>query len=191
MSGDSPHRHNDLKTPKGPIWVPPDKKFSPNSLLRVLQAVRQTADRVGVKRPKFLELLQEEWKRAGSRYQVSVITDQIFKACERGKSPLFYWEIEAYAHQAKVPSAVFLIISRLTQHKRHVLDKSARRAQRGVGPESPEAITAGMLALLDHYANTVDAKTEITDWDIRSMIDAYQNAAKLKAIEQHTSQEQS
>lgn len=164
-------RYNQPRKPAKPRIVPKDKKKSPNSLRRVLVAVRNSQGPEGtqIARPEFLDLLIAAWIAAGSRYGIDRPSVQIFRATEMGRTPLFYWEIENYAHLVNVPSAVLLLVSRLIEDKLPKPD-AARRPNAFI---RAEAIVSGIRGLLDAFDKHVAAKSEISDGDIRLLIDAY------------------
>lgn len=176
-------KHYKSQEPDPPTDLDEEKKRSPNSLRRVFNAIRQVYPGGPFKHPAFLKRLDSAWKRDGCRYRVPEVTGQVFRAAEDGSAPLMYWHMESYANLLGVPSAAFLLISRLTMKKPHVSDNSAKQKKETDAQRAAAIATArGMRALLDGFENRVALKDIIDDQDIAGLIDDYLVAVGEKAL---------
>ena len=121
----------------------------------------------------------------GSRYGVSEIGssyDHFFRMSEMGTKRIWYWVIELYAHQIKVPSAIILLISRLTEHKRHAsvdpeLDNDRLSDEKRLVFE--REIIASVRRMLDLYEDQLLNEDEFCDADVRKLILSYRNVGEL------------
>lgn len=183
-------RHNRPKKREAPHRNSDEEKGSPNSLRRLFNAIRQTADNGSpLAHPEFRESLDSAWRAAGKdgkgRYGQDGVGPVFWRATEDGAKGkkivlLPYWVIEAYAHllsepECPMPAGVLLIISRLTAHMRHANDPAESKYS---SSDDPDRIMAGMISVFEAFKKDVSGKPMITDEDLRGLIDAYLGKSK-------------
>lgn len=144
-----------------------NNKRSPHSLRKLFNFLRETADHGGkMSHEAYAEKLSAAW--VGPRYGVSEITTAIFETTEDGKHRLFYWNIEAYAREVGVPSALLLLLSRVQSELSNA------------SPAEALLVINGMKAAIELCEQGV---ADPSGLDIRAVIDAYLSvSASLKTV---------
>lgn len=139
----------------------------PNSLREIFNAIRETADNgEPTNHAQFLSLLQASWTTPD--YGVTELKPSIFRTTEDGRHPLYYYQIEAYARQLGVPSALILALSRA-------------QAELGEDPQGRSALSiiSGLRAAL---ANCESSIRETGELDLRDAIDAFRAETEAHAL---------